>query len=1068
MRWLIDSSLKLRRLVLALAAGIVILGVVQIGNTSVDTLPEFQPSTVEVQTEALGLSAAEVEQLITVPLEQDLLVGVPFLDEIKSVSLPGLSSVVMTFEPGTDVLEARQVVQERLTQAVGIAGLPAVAKTPQMIQPLSSTSRVAMVKLTSEELSPIEMSVLARWVISPRLVGVPGVANVSIWGNKERQLQVLVDPERLAQNGVSLNQIVRTAGNALEVSPLSYLEASKPGTGGFIDMANQRLNVFHEQTISTPEELAQVPLEPGTSPGQGAAGQSLTLGDVTEVVEDHQPLIGDTVCTGGSDCLLLVIEKFPNANTAAVSDGVDSALSALRPGLADMQIDSSVYRPAAFVEATWENLEWFLTIGAILALLVLIGLFMDWRRTLMVVVGVAVSATAAVLVLGAMDVTVSLLTMAGLTLGLTVMIDDAVSDGDGLVRRVRQHRASGTSAPVWPVVVTSSLQLRRLAMYGALMVAAAATPLFFLSGDGGAFLPPIALAYLLAVAVSMVVSFTVTPALGYLLVERSSGSEATQGPVSDWLQRRYEGIGTKIVGQTRLAVAVLVGITVVGLAVLPFLDFSLRPSLKEREVVVAIQAPPGTSLNRMTAVAGQAVADLTALPGVEDASAQIGRAVMSDEVTDVDRSEVWVRLGRDADFDATVDEVRRAVSAYPGMRTEVLTYTDEQVRDTLDTTQSDVEVRVYGEDPSVLANKADELKTAMEGVTGIDRVRMETTPQESTIEVEVDLQKAQELGVKPGDVRRAAAILLGSITVGNLFEEQKVFDVVVWGAPGVRSSVADLERLRIDTPGGDTIRLGEVADVRQVPNDAVIRHESVARFVELTADVTGRDVGDVTTDVEALVSATAFPLNHHAEVLDGYAERQSDRLRVAMMIAGALLVIFLLFQSAFRSWRLAALALAALPAASVGVLLGTIVTGGQLTLGVLAGGLAVLGTSCRALLLTIGHVLTLERQEGAQEAAPPSVELLARATAERVVPMLATVLGSVALLLPAAVAFSATGFDIPRPAAIAFIGGMVTTSVVALLVVPSIHLRLGSGPDRDRWVEDLYEPQAPDLVSDRA
>jgi Cu/Ag efflux pump CusA len=1065
MRWLIDSSLKLRRLVLALAAGIVILGVVQIGSTSVDTLPEFQPSTVEVQTEALGLSAAEVEQLITVPLEQDLLVGVPFLDEIKSVSLPGLSSVVMTFEPGTNVLEARQVVQERLTQAVGIAGLPAVAKTPQMIQPLSSTSRVAMLKLTSEELSPIEMSVLARWVISPRLVGVPGVANVSIWGNRERQLQVLVDPERLARNGVSLNQIVRTAGNALEVSPLSYLEASKPGTGGFIDMANQRLNVFHEQAISTPEELAQVPIEPANTPGGGATPeQPLALGDVSEVVEDHQPLIGDTVCTGTSQCLILVVEKFPNANTAAVSDGVDSALSALRPGLADMQIDSSVYRPAAFVEATWENLEWFLTIGAILALLVLIGLFMDWRRTVMVAVGVSVSAAAAILVLGFMDVTVSLLTMAGLVLGLTVMIDDAVSDSDGLVRRVRQHRASGTSASVWPVVVASSMELRRLALYGALMVGAAATPLFFLSGDGGAFLPPIALAYLLAVATSMVVSCIVTPALGLLLVERQPNPDKAQGPVSDWLQRRYESVATKLVGQTKIAVAVLVGVSVVGLAVLPFLDFSLRPSLKEREVVVQIQAPPGTSLNRMTAVAGQAVGDLSALPGVEDASAQIGRAVMSDQVTSVDRSEVWVKLERDVDFDATVDAVRRTVGAYPGIRADVLTYTEQQVRDTLDSTQSDVEVRLYGEDPTVLASKADELRTAMQDVSGIESVRMESTPQESTIEVEVDLQRAQELGVKPGDVRRAAAILLGSITVGNLFEDQKVFDVVVWGAPAVRDSVADLERLRIDTPGGDTIRLGEVADVRQVPNDAVIRHESVARFVELTADVSGRDVGDTTADVEALVSATTFPLNHHAEVLDGYAERQADRLRVTAMVVGALLVIFLLFQSAFRSWRMAGLALAALPAACAGVLLGTTVTDGQLTLGVVAGGLAVLGTACRALLLNIGHVLAMERQEGAQ----PGAELVARATAERLVPTLAAVLGSVALLLPAAVAFSATGFDILRPAAIAFIGGMVTTSVVALLVVPSLHLRIGSGPDRDKWVEDLYEPQAKDLVSDRA
>ena len=327
MRWIVGSSLKLRRLVVAAAAGVMIFGIVQVGNTPVDVLPEFNPPMVEVQTEALGLSAAEVEQLITVPLEQDLLVGVPFLDEIESVSLPGLSSVVMTFQPGTELLEARQVVQERLTQAVGIAGLPAVAKLPQMIQPLSSSSRVSMVKLTSAELTPIEMSVLARWVISPRLLGVPGVANVAIWGNRDRQLQVLVDPERLQQNDVTLDQVIRTAGNSLEVSPLSFLEASTPGTGGFIDMTNQRLNIFHEQAISTPSDLAQVPIEGrnGERVGTGAGGPA-SLGDDTDVVEDHQPLIGDAACSGGEDCLLLVVEKFPGANTVEVSEELESAL----------------------------------------------------------------------------------------------------------------------------------------------------------------------------------------------------------------------------------------------------------------------------------------------------------------------------------------------------------------------------------------------------------------------------------------------------------------------------------------------------------------------------------------------------------------------------------------------------------------------------------------------------------------------------------------------------------------------------------------------------------------------
>ncbi|HEV3497424.1 MAG TPA: efflux RND transporter permease subunit, partial [Actinomycetes bacterium] len=352
MRWIVALSLKFRRLVLAAAVGVLVLGIVQVGRTPVDALPEFNPTTVEVQTEALGLSAEEVEQLITVPLEQDLLAGIAFLDEIESVSLPGLSSVVMTFEPGTDVLDARQVVQERLTQAAGVAGLPQVANLPQMIQPLSSSSRLSMIKLSSDDLSPIEVSVLARWVITPRLMSVPGVANVTVWGFRDRQLQVLVDPERLRRHQTTLQRVIETSGNALEVSPLSFLEASTPGTGGFIDTVNQRLDIFHEQAITTARELAQVPLE-----GQEGLASPKTLGDVARVVENHQPLIGDAICPGGERCLLLVVEKFPGANTVEVTNGVEAALDAMRPGLGDMRIDTSLYRPASFIQSSFEQLQ---------------------------------------------------------------------------------------------------------------------------------------------------------------------------------------------------------------------------------------------------------------------------------------------------------------------------------------------------------------------------------------------------------------------------------------------------------------------------------------------------------------------------------------------------------------------------------------------------------------------------------------------------------------------------------------------------------------------------------------
>src|SRR5689334_12354517 len=324
MRSIIGASLKSRLLVVALAAALLVVGIIQLRTMPVDILPEFTPPYVEVQTEALGLSAEEVEQLITVPLEQDLLNGVPWLKSIASKSAPGLSSILMTFDPGTDLVRARQMVTERMAQAFA---LPHVSKPPTMLQPLSSTGRVMMVGLSSKDVSLIQMGVLARWTIAPRLMGVPGVANVAIWGQRDRQLQVQVDPQRLKDQKVSLLQVLETTGNALWVSSLSFVEASTPGTGGFIDTAQQRLGIRHISPITTAEGLAQVPIEE----------TSLHLGDVATVVEDHQPLIGDALTNNGPS-ILLVVEKFPGANTLEVTQGVEEALAAMQPGLTGVTI----------------------------------------------------------------------------------------------------------------------------------------------------------------------------------------------------------------------------------------------------------------------------------------------------------------------------------------------------------------------------------------------------------------------------------------------------------------------------------------------------------------------------------------------------------------------------------------------------------------------------------------------------------------------------------------------------------------------------------------------------------
>ena len=1037
-RWIVGSSLKSRGVVVVLAAAVLVFGATQLPKMPVDALPEFAPPTVEVQTEALGLSAAEVEELITVPLEQDLLNGVAWLDTIRSESVPGLSRVELIFEPGTDLLRARQVVTERLTQS---AGLPQVAKPPAMMQPLSSTSRVMMIGLSSRELTPIEVSVLARWTIRPRLMGVPGVANVSIWGQRERQLQVQADPAQLRQAGVTLNQLVETTGNALWVSPLTFLEASTPGTGGFIDTPNQRLGIRHVLPIATPDDLAQVTVD-GARPRAG--GRALRIGDVAKVVEDHQPLIGDAV-HGDGQGLMLVVEKFPGANTLEVTQGVEDALAALGPGLGGVDIDSSLYRPATFLETAVDNLTTALLIGALLLLLVL-GLFLfNWRTALISVLAVVLSLTAALSVLYLRGVTLNAIVLAGLVMALGVVVDDAVVDVENIARRLRQHRPEGDDRSAAKVIFDAAVEVRSPVAYATVAMAVLVVPVFFMEGLTGSFLPPLVVSYLLAIAVSMLVALFVTPALCLLLL---SGAPATlrQPPPAGLLQRGYERALAPVVQTPRRALlaggAGLV-VLLLGLAMVPLLDQDLAPSFKDTDLLVRLDAAPGTSHPEMTRVTAQASRELKAIQGVRDVGAHVGRAVMSDQSASVNSSELWVSVDPSADYDRTVAGIEQVVGGYPGLDGEVLTYPKKRI-DAVLRGDDGLVVRVYGQDLAVLRSKAEEVRRLVAGVDGTTDEQVERLVEEPTLEIEVDLDRAKEIGIKPGDVRRAAATMLSGIQVGNLFEEQKVFDVVVWGAPQVRSSLTSIRRLMVDVPGGGQVQLDQVADVRVTPALSVIHHDNVSRSIDVTASVSGRSLAAVASDVEAALQDLSFPLEYHAEVLADRVDREAAQRRAAVIALVAAIVIYLLLQAAFGSWLLATTTFLSLPLALVGGVLAALLTGGVLSLGALVGFVLLLGIATRNGVMLVRHYQHLEQDEG--EAFGPG--LVMRGARERLTPIALTALATAFALLPLLIGGNVPGQEILQPMAVVVLGGLVTTTMLNLFVAPALYLRFGANAER--------------------
>ena len=859
---------------------------------------------------------------------------------------------------------------------------------------------------------------------------------------------MLVDPQRLNDADVTLNQIIRTTGNALEVSPLSFLEASSPGTGGFIDTMNQRLHIFHEQAISSAEELALVPIEDPQGNVAPSDGSALTLGDVTEVVEDHQPLIGDALCSGG-ECLLLVIEKFPDANTPEVAQGIDAALGSLAPGLPGLQMDTSIYRPAEFISTSFDNLGRAALIGAILLILVLGALYFDWRSALVSTAAIAMSLAAAWLVLYFTQTTVNTMILAGLVMALVTLVDDAVIDVDNVAQHLRRQHEQGAGTPAWQGVIDATLEMRSGVLFATLIVAAVLLPAFFLEGEAGAFLPAIATAYLLAIVASIVVAITVTPALGMMLLGRSR--ERRGSPVSEWFRRGYEGVAPRLVSKIGPAAAVFGLFLVAGLVAIPFLDPSMRPVLKERDVVVRLDAPPGTSLPRMDEITAQAVEQLRSMPEITDVGAHVGRAIQSDQVVNVNSAEVWVSIDPSADYGETIASIESVANDLPDVSSDVSTYSEQRITEVLGRGDRELVVRIYGQDQQILETKAEEVRSAIAGIDGLDDVQLDIPPREPTIEVQPDIAAAERVGLAPGDVRRAATTLLSGLVVGNLFEEQKVFDVAVWGVPEIREDPSDVGNLLIDTPDGGLVRLGEIADVRVAPNLAVINHESAESYLDVVANVSGRDVGDAAADVELALGSVEFPLEHHAELLGGYAEDAAARSRVTAVAVAALIVVFLLLQAAFVSWRLATLAFLALPMALAGAVLAVLVTGGDVTLGTVAGFVAVFGIAARWVVILIRHYERLRR-----DGEPFGSDLVIRGTRDRLVPILTTAIGSAAVFVPFAVSSAAAGFEIVGPMAAVILGGLVTSTLLTLVVIPAAYLRFGFMAAADTAAEELF------------
>ncbi|QDT66632.1 efflux RND transporter permease subunit [Calycomorphotria hydatis] len=1013
MSWLISTSLHFRVLVVALAAGFIFYGIQSSDDIPLDVFPEFAPPIVEIQTEAPGVSTEEVESLITVPIE-NALNGIPFVDTIRSKSVLGLSSVRLIFEPGTNLLTARQLVQERLSLAA--TTLPKVSRQPIILPPLSSLSRAMKIGMTSDTLSQMDLTILCKWTVRPKLMSIQGVANVAIWGEYDREFQILVNPDRLRAHQLTLDEVI-----------LAVRKSTAVGSGGFVDVSNQRLSLRQANSITTPEELANTVVA-------WRNNVPLRLGDVANVQIGSPLPIGDAVINSQMG-IMLIVEKQPWANTLDVTRNVEAAIKDLQPAMNGVEVDTTIFRPATFIERALKNLTHSLLIGCVLVIVILCLFLFDWRAALISSTAIPLSLITAVMILYYRGGTINTMVLAGLIIALGEVVDDAIIDVENIQRRLRLNRRLETPKSIFQVVLDASMEVRSAVVYASIIVVLTLVPVFFLEGLAGSFFRPLAASYVLAILASLGVALTVTPAMSMLLLPASAKAHR-DAPLVSVLKRIYVAILPFLVRHFSVAVTfVLLLFTGAAISV-PFLGEELLPKFKETDFLMHWVEKPGIGIEPMNRITIRASEEMLAVDGVRNFGAHIGRAQVADEVVGPNFTELWISIDENVNYDETVATVQEIVDGYPGLYRDLLTYLTERIKEVLTGASGAIVVRIYGSNLDELRTKAEDVKHVMEGIDGVSGLKVEQQVLVPQIVVRIRSEDAMAFGLTPGDISNATATLVNGTLVGEIFEDQKIYRVVVWGEATIRRDVDSLRLLMIDSPSGAQVALGDVADITVEPAPNVVTREGASRKIDVYCNVSGRDLSSVAHEIETSVkSSVEFNHGYHPEFLGEYAEATAARQRLLLLSLFSAIAILLLLYADFQAIRPAFLIFLTLPFALVGGIAGAFVSGGVISLGSLIGFVTVLGVAARNGIMMIDHYRHLEREEGLEF----GTELIVQGASERLAPVLMTALTTGLALIPIIFGGNIPGHEIEYPMAFVILGGLTTSTLLNLLVVPTFY-----------------------------
>ena len=1012
-RW----SLRSPAVICVLALILMAYGVLVLERAKYDVFPEFVPAQANVQTEAPGLVAEQVELLVTLPIEQAI-TGAPGVEAVRSETISGLSNITVVFADNSDPYRARQVVGEAIAEVA--TRLPAGVKTPKLTPLVSSTMDLLKLGFVSERLTPMQLRDLVQWTIRPRLLAVPGVARATLYGGEERQLQVEVGSRALNARDLSFSDVIS-----------AVQEATGVRGGGFIETPNQRVLIeSHGQTLTA------AALGEAIVPSQ--EGAPLRLKDFATVADAAAPKFGDAIIQGKPGVLLSLSSQY-GANTLDVTRATEQAIAALKPGLdaRGVTLYPRMHRPANFIESALRGVRIDVLIGTVLIALVLFLFLRDFRSVLVSFASIPLALLTTVIAVDALGWTVNTMTLGGLAVALGVVVDDAIIDVENIMRRLRGRNDGGS---IRDVVQAAAVEVRQPVVYATFVVVLVLMPMLLLSGLQGKFFGPLAAALMIATLASLVVAITVTPAASFLLLPRS---EFREEPA--WLVR-LKGVHERLLQRWchapgRVIVASVI-LTILALAALPFFGSQLMPPFREGHFVVQAVAPPGTSLGAVMRIGERISRDFLAIPGVLTVEHQIGRAESGEDTWEPNRSEFHIELKRMSGRaeQRTQEAIRATLEHYPSFQTQVMTFLADRLSESLSGETAPVAINVFGSDLDELDGVANRIAAVLKSVPGASDIQVQSPSGAPFLRVDVQQERLNQYGFTATDVLDTVQTAYQGATAAQIYDANKVVNLVVRLPFSERTDPELLGELLVRGKSGVTVPLRDLATLSLTEGRTSIMHEGARRRQVVTVNPVTSDItGFVAAARNAIDQKTKLPGTVYLEFTGAAAGEAAARRDLLTHAAMAAVGIILLLSVAFGDARSVILIFAMTPFALVGGVLAVAMTGATLSIGSLVGFVTLFGVVARNAILMVAHVDHLMSSEGAAW----SLDTVLRGARERLVPILMTALVTALGLLPLAAASGEVGREVQGPMAQVILGGLATSTLMNLLVLPVLIWRFG-------------------------